>query len=429
MTVREYLNNLITRNKKQMEKLRKKLDESTDVNEVRSLGATLAEIRDEINEAEEQLKNLDDGDNNDGDNNDDNNNNGDNNDGENRNNNPDVRSKVINGEVRGSFGIKNGQPQKREEDPSDTVEYRTAFMNFICRNVPISAELREATNTVDASAVIPKTIVTEIVKKLESYGNIFAKVRKLNVQGGVSIPILDLKPTAKWIDETTASEDQKLQANSSITFSYFGVECKLAQSLLVNITTLDVFQNEFINLATEAIVKAVEIAIFNGTGTNQPLGILKDSRVKNVVTLSTADFGTWEGWHKVKGQIKKAYRNGCFVMNQSTFDGNIDGMVDKNGQPIARVNYGIDSEEKYRFMGKEVETVEDDILTAYEDAKTGDVVAVFINLSDYAINTNMDMTATKWVDNDTNKIKNKVMMIIDGKLIDTNGVVLIKKGE
>lgn len=429
MTVREYLNNLITRNKKQMEKLRKKLDESTDVNEVRSLGATLAEIRDEINEAEEQLKNLDDGDNNDGDNNDGNNNNGDNNDGENRNNNPDVRSKVINGEVRGSFGIKNGQPQKREEDPSDSVEYRTAFMNFICRNVPISAELREATNTVDASAVIPKTIVNEIVKKLESYGNIFAKVRKLNVQGGVSIPILDLKPTAKWIDETTASEDQKLQAKSSITFSYFGVECKLAQSLLVNITTLDVFQNEFINLATEAIVKAVEIAIFNGTGTNQPLGIIKDSRVKNVVTLSTADFGTWEGWHKVKGQIKKAYRNGCFVMNQSTFDGNIDGMVDKNGQPIARVNYGIDSEEKYRFMGKEVETVEDDILPAYEDAKTGDVVAVFINLSDYAINTNMDMTATKWVDNDTNKIKNKVMMIIDGKLIDTNGVVLIKKGE
>lgn len=429
MTVREYLNNLITRNKKQMEKLRKKLDESTDVNEVRSLGATLAEIRDEINEAEEQLKNLDDGDNNDGDNNDGNNNNGDNNDGENRNNNPDARSKVINGEVRGSFGIKNGQPQKREEDPSDSVEYRTAFMNFICRNVPISAELREATNTVDASAVIPKTIVTEIVKKLESYGNIFAKVRKLNVQGGVSIPILDLKPTAKWIDETTASEDQKLQANSSITFSYFGVECKLAQSLLVNITTLEVFQNEFINLATEAIVKAVEIAIFNGTGTNQPLGILKDSRVKNIVTLSTVDFGTWEGWHKVKGKIKKAYRNGCFVMNQSTFDGNIDGMVDKNGQPIGRVNYGIDGEEKYRFMGKEVETVEDDILTAYEDAKTGDVVAVFINLSDYAINTNMDMTATKWVDNDTNKIKNKVMMIIDGKLIDTNGVVLIKKGE
>lgn len=429
MTVREYLNNLITRNKKQMEKLRKKLDESTDVNEVRSIGATLAQIRDEINEAEEQLKNLDDGDNNDGDNNDGNNNNGDNNDGENRNNNPDVRSKVINGEVRGSFGIKNGQPQKREEDPSDTVKYRTAFMNFICRNVPISAELREATNTVDASAVIPKTIVSEIVKKLESYGNIFAKVRKLNVQGGVSIPILDLKPTAKWIDETTASEDQKLQANSSITFSYFGVECKLAQSLLVNITTLDVFQNEFINLATEAIVKAVEIAIFNGTGTNQPLGILKDSRVKNIVTLSTVDFGTWEGWHKVKGKIKKAYRNGCFVMNQSTFDGNIDGMVDKNGQPIARINYGIDSEEKYRFMGKEVETVEDDILPAYEDAKTGDVVAVFINLSDYAINTNMDMTATKWVDNDTNKIKNKVMMIIDGKLIDTNGVVLIKKGE
>lgn len=426
--MKEYFEKLIERKKKKFKELQERAQSSNDVAEVRSIGQTLIALRDEINDAEEQLKKLEDDDNNEG------NNEGDNegNSGENRNNNPDVRyvrSKVINGEIRGSFGLKNGQQQEREEDPSNSVEYRTAFMNFICRNVPISAELREATNTVDASAVIPKTIVNEIVKKLESYGNIFAKVRRLNVQGGVSIPISDLKPTAKWIDETTASEDQKLEANSSIIFSYFGIECKLAQSLLVNITTLDVFQKEFINLATEAIVKAVEIAIFNGTGTNQPLGILKDSRVKNIVTLSTADFGTWVGWHTVKGKIKKAYRKGCFVMNQSTFDGNIDGMVDKNGQPIARVNYGIDSEEKYRFMGKEVETVEDDILPAYEDAKTGDVVAVYINLSDYAINTNMDMKAVKWVDNETNKIKNKVMMIIDGKLMDTNGVVLIKKGE
>lgn len=419
--MKEYFEKLIERKKKKFKELQERAQNSNDVAEVRSIGQTLIALRDEINDAEEQLKKLEDDDNNEGDNEGDN----EGNNGESK----DARSKVINGEIRGSFGLKNGQSQKREEEPSDTVEYRIAFMNYICRNVPIPAELREATTTTDASAVIPKTIVNEIVKKLESYGNIFAKVRKLNVQGGVSIPISDLKPTAKWIDETTASEDQKLQANSSIIFSYFGIECKLAQSLLVNITTLDVFQKEFINLATEAIIKAVEIAIFNGTGTNQPIGILNDSRVKNIVTLSTADFGTWAGWHKVKAKIKKAYRNGNFIMNQSTFDEKIDGMVDNNGQPVGRTNYGIDGEEKYRFMGKDVETVEDDILPAYEDAKTGDVVAVFINLSDYAINTNMDMTATKWVDNDTNKIKNKVMLIIDGKLIDTNGVVLVKKGE
>lgn len=63
-----------------------------------------------------------------------------------------------------------------------------------------------------------------------------------------------------------------------------------------------------------------------------------------------------------KRQNEKAYRNGSFVMNQSTFDTGIDGMEDKNGQPIGRTNYGVNGEETYRFMGKNVETVEDDVL-------------------------------------------------------------------
>ena len=51
----------------------------------------------------------------------------------------------------------------------------------------------ETTTTADSGAVIPTTIMNEIIQKLESYGSIYAKVRKINVQGGVSIPIADLK--------------------------------------------------------------------------------------------------------------------------------------------------------------------------------------------------------------------------------------------
>ena len=77
-------------------------------------------------------------------------------------------------------------------------------------------------------------------------------------------------------------------------------------------------------------------------------------------------------------------------MNQSTFDTGIDGMEDKNGQPIGRTNYGVNGEETYRFMGKNVETVEDDVLPSWDDANEGDVIAVFMNFSDYVINTNME---------------------------------------
>lgn len=336
-----------------------------------------------------------------------------------------------NGGVLATFGMGTTGGQERSTDPTDSVEYRTAFMNFVCRNVPIPAELRATTTAADAGAVIPTTILKEIIQKLESFGNVYALVRKLNVQGGVAIPISSLKPVANWVGEG-ASESQKLNAKDSVTFSYYGVECKISQSLLVNVTTLDTFQQLFVPLATEAIVKAIEIAIFTGNGTTQPLGILNDARVPeaNVITMTQAEFTTWAGWHTgVKAKMKKAYRNGTFFMNQATFDGYVDGMVDDNGQPVGRTNYGIDGEETYRFMGKAVETVEDDILASWDDAAVGDVVAVFMKPTDYVINSNMQMTTVKWIDNDTNEVKNKCILICDGKLADANGVLIIKKGE
>lgn len=406
--------------KKRAQELRDRINTSNDAAEIRSMGDELNATMEEIRALEDQQK-----------------------DPQQRGEKgePDQQQRTSVPDIPDNAQFRNGlvasfnqTPQRRNEDPTDTIEYRTAFMNYVCRNVPIPAELREnqVTTTADASAVIPKTILNEIVKKMSTYGNIFAKVRKLNVKGGVSIPVLTLKPEAKWIGETTPSDTQKIKANEKVTFTYFGVECKIAQSLLENITTLDIFQEQFVELATEAIVKAVEIAIFNGNGTTQPTGILKDSRVpsENVITMTPEEFSSWDGWHKkVKAKMKKAYRDGEFIMAQGTFDGHIDGMTDKNGQPIGRINYGMNGEENYRFMGKNVETVEDECIASWDDANTGDVIAVFAKLSDYGVNTNMQMTTVKWVDNDNNELKNKCIMALDGKLIDPNGVLIIKKGE
>lgn len=324
-----------------------------------------------------------------------------------------------------------------ENDAHDTVEYRKAFMNYVCRGVEIPMELRaaETTTTANAGAVVPTSLLNEIITKLESYGGLFTKVRKLNVQGGVSIPIVDLKPTAHWIADGAASDDQKVGSDKDVTFNYYGLECKIAQSILSNVVSLQAFNDLFIPLATEAMMKAIEIAIIKGTGSGQPLGVSVDPRIitdlaaSNVITLTPAEMKTWAGWHtKVKAKIKKAYQNGEFIMAQGTYDGYIDGMVDTNGQPVARTNYGIDGVETYRFMGKLVDTVEADVIADYDSAATGDVIAVYMNPADYVINSNMEMTATKWTDNDTNKIKNKLLMICDGKAADVNGMLIIKKG-
>jgi HK97 family phage major capsid protein len=113
----------------------------------------------------------------------------------------------------GSGVIPAAQRTAESEDKYATMEYRSAFMEF-AKTGRVTPELRanEMTSVADISAVIPTTILNEVISKITTYGQIYSRVRKLSVKGGVSIPILSLKPTATWIGETTTSDKKKVQA-------------------------------------------------------------------------------------------------------------------------------------------------------------------------------------------------------------------------
>lgn len=404
---------LLEKKKEQRNNLNKALIESDNKEERAEIGTTLEALANEILELEEMVANLDEP------------------ADEGGEPTPEEGRKL---NVLGAMTTRK-KTEEKNSDPYDTEEYRKAFMEFCQRGTPIPQDLRAdaVTKTSDATAVIPTTILNEIISEVKSYGGLYASVRKLNIEGGVEVPILSLKPAATWITAdtgTSESDKQKLEAKTKVTFLYHGLECKVAQTLLTSVVTIEAFQQLFAELAVEAIAKALDIAIMNGTGSGQPMGVTAETRVPagNKITLSATEIASWSDWKKkVFGKMKKSYRTGNFYMAQSTFDGYIDGMVDSNGQPIGRVNYGVDGAETYRFGGKNVVTVEDDVIKAYDDATTGDVIAVFFNPTDYAINSNMQMTTTRWIDHDTNEIKNKVILIADGKLLDANGVIIIKK--
>ena len=418
--MRKYLEKRIAKLTAKRNALAARANDTQDINELRSINVQIDEINGDIADINEQIADLD---------------------AEPRGaaepdaaSTPDATPAAK--ESRGVF-VSGYNPIARFSTPAaapvvdayDTKEYRTAFMNYVCRGVEIPAEVR-ATTTSDASAAIPTTIMNEIIQKMDAYGNIWNKVRKINVQGGVEIPILSIKPAAQWITETQASPDKKIQVNTKITFSYYGLECKVAQTILVNVVSLTMFENLFSTLVVEAMIRALEEAIINGSGVGQPTGITVDSRVPaaNVITMTEAQFTKWAEWKKrVFAKMAKAYRSGVFIMSQATFDAYIDGMVDTVGQPIGRVNYGITDGETYRFGGKTVENVENTLVKDFDTAEAGDVVAIFANLNAYVVNTNMQITTTRWIDNDANEIKNKAMMICDGKLADPNGVLIIKK--
>lgn len=330
-------------------------------------------------------------------------------------------------------GSQRGTQAAASTDPYGTMEYRQAFMDY-CRTGAISPILRQdqVTTTTDISAVVPTTILNEVIRKLGSYGQLYSRVRKTAIQGGMSVPILSIKPVATWITETTKSDRQKLQSNSSVTFNYYGLECKVSQSLIATIVGLESFENTVTDLIVEAMVAKMEEGIVKGTGTGQMLGVTVDARVPatNKVTITAANFGKWDAWKKqVFAKMPIAYKaKASFIMAAGTWEGYIDGMVDQNGQPIGRVNYGITDGIQERFGGKEVIQVEDNIVTPYDDAAAGDVVAIFMPLNDYCINSNMQLTMRRYFDEDKNEWVDKAILVADGKILDPNGVILVLKG-
>jgi len=101
-------------------------------------------------------------------------------------------------------------------------------------------------------------------------------------------------------------------------------------------------------------------------------------------------------------------------------------MTDANGQPVARVDYGLNGTIEERFLGREVIAVED-LLPSIDDADEGDVVAILFNPADYMVNSNLQVTYRRYFNEETDEWVHKATMIADGKLADPYGVVLIKK--
>ncbi|WP_375104939.1 phage major capsid protein [Paenibacillus sp. RS8] len=424
--MKDFLKKLLKNKEEARSALKDKGLKSNDIVEVRSIGAQVEAIDAEIAELRQQLESMPD----------------DPIAGGNTQTDPEQRGagqppagNAAMAQFLKSFNI-GSQSQERSNEPADpysTIEYRNAFMIY-AKTGEIKPELRAnaTTTTADVSAVIPTTILNEIIKKLTVYGQVFSRVRQLNIKGGVEIPIGALKPVATWIGESAVSDRQKTQANTKVSFTYFGLECKVSISLLADTVTLAGFETVITDLIVEAMVRAIDLAVVKGTGTGQPKGITVDSRVpaSQVVTMTPTEFASWESWKKkVTSKLPLAYKAGAtWMMASGTFEGYIDGMVDDNGQPIGRVNYGITEGPQERFAGKEVIQVEDDVIAPYESAVAGDVVAILLNLKNYGWNSNMQITMFRYFDHETNEWVDKAILIADGKLIDPNGVVIVKKG-
>ena len=395
---------------------------STDVAEVRSLTEELSDVKAEINEtqaeldaieAEERAAEAE---------------------AEKRESVP-ASAELRNGSVVGTF--KAPEAEQRSEDKTETMEYRSAFMSYIQKGTPMPAEKRDGAviSTADTGVAIPITVMNEVINTVRKrYGNLYSKVRKTNVAGGVKYPIGSLQASFKWINESTVSPRQKTDKLGSVMFEYNTAEIRIAQTFLSQILTVPAFEAELARIIAVAYLQAMDNGIVNGSGEGAMLGILNDARVTNVVEMTAADMSDWTKWRKnFFAKLPLGYRAGEFIFAASTVDAYLETMADNNNNPIFRqatgleVNDGDAMNPNGRFFGREIALVEEDILPDFDTASNADVIGIFWQPNEYAINENFGFTMRRYFDDETNEWVDKALTVVDGKVLNPTGFYLIKK--
>lgn len=304
------------------------------------------------------------------------------------------------------------------------LEYRKQFMNFVMNKTPVSMKnAGETTTAGDVGTVIPTTIVNRIVQRMEQSGNILNKITKTYYRGGVSIPTSDAKPEAQWVAETGDVDRQK-KTTGSVIFAYYKLKVKVSVSIITKNVTLDIFEKQIAADIADAVTKALEKAIINGTGTGQPKGILNET-VPEGQDVEIDKAFTYADICKIEGTLPSAYDAAVWCMNKKTYMSQIAAMVDTNGQPIGRIDHGIDGKPTYTILGRHVEFTEH-MAAMNASTAAGTAVAFLFRFEDYMLNTNMNITVSKYTDNDTDEEITKAIMLADGKVFDNNSLVMVK---
>lgn len=393
MTIKEKLTKRLSTLNSRAKALENDIINEEDKETRAALGTTLAALRDDIAEVEEMLKQVDE-------------------------------PAAPTGDEEGASAERGlnvvGTMTARKADAetgTSSLEYRKAFQQYIATGkMAKRADATTTTTDENIGIVIPENLVNKILEKAEKLGVILNEVTHTAFPVGQSIPVDGVKPVATWIAEGASSDAQKKTLKALVTFSAHKLRCEVRMTEEVAVMTLSAFEALFVKQVAEAMVRAKEEAVIAGDGNGKPTGILTGAVPEGqALTPAKLDYAAL---CEAEGALPEEYEaNAKWCMTKKNFMKFV-GMVDEQGQPVARVNYGIDGKPERYLLGREV---------LCTPAMAGRTVDAFIyDFSDYILNTNYNLGISHAKDWDNEDHKTKAVESCDGKSIDNGSLVTVK---
>ena len=195
-------------------------------------------------------------------------------------------------------------------------EYKKAAIDALRTKFKKVSNILQEQIAADGGYLVPSEWDSRLIDTLEEENIIRKLGTSITTSGEHKINIAATKPAAAWI-----AEGQTITF-SNATFNQKTLDAhKLA--IGVQVTKELLYDNAFdlesyiIDPFGRAIANAEEAAFLNGSGTNQPKGILNDALIGVVTNSATAK--TSDEIINLVYSLKRPYRkNACFIVNDST---------------------------------------------------------------------------------------------------------------
>lgn len=213
----------------------------------------------------------------------------------------------------------------RELDPQDKVAYEKV------NNVAYTHQVA------NQPILIPETTMKGILELVEKEHPFYGEVPKLNVRGLFTIKQHTgvVSGKASFVDEGTPAEAAE-NSYAEITLSGFELAKLVDISWKLDAMSVEEFLPHIQRLIATEVGDALGYAIFNGTGTKEPKGVLNvlagQAGTPQVVTTAEV---TYEDITNLRSKIASKFSTGAkFYATSATIWGMLANVLDGNNRPI-----------------------------------------------------------------------------------------------
>ena len=325
---------------------------------------------------------------------------------------------------------KKPEEEKRTQDEINNQELFDIFTGRVTEN-RASGSMNTGTTT-QGGHVVNKELSKQIIKTLKDRSNVYSFFNGTTVKGTLRIPKQTASGTANWKSEktnfngnSTASPEIPTLDILELTQHRLYRESAITQHML-NAQELNLQQFIKDDIA-DSMIDKIEDAIFNGTGSDQPKGIVTELKqdTTRAITLNKKDTITVKELKALKAKLKQSIvKNAKWFMTAETFL-YIDQLEDSQGRPLLQPD--ISEGTGYRLLGLPV------VLTEVLKSPGGSVAqydCLIVLATPAGFHTNTQKAVSLYVYNDSIYTREGLVgyasdIYLDGKVKDKQQVALL----